>query len=154
MADKNVFLPPRPVMRAVWSLHRGIYRISRGRLGLKRPQPGREGALRLTTTGRRSGQPRSVIVAYFEDGPDQVTLAMNGWGAGEPAWWLNLLAEPDATTEVDGRERPVRARAATPGAEHDRLWQRWRDLDPKLDAYAARRPTPTTVVILEPRQRG
>jgi deazaflavin-dependent oxidoreductase (nitroreductase family) len=105
--------------------------------------------MRLTTTGRRSGQQRSVILAYVEDGPDLVTLAMNGWGEGEPAWWLNLRANPGARVELPDGVRAVRARAAT-GAERDRLWQRFRELDRNLDGYAALRSTETAVVVLEP----
>jgi len=48
--------------------------------------------MRLTTTGRRTGQEGSVILGYVEDGPNLVTMAMNGWADGEPAWWLNLQA--------------------------------------------------------------
>ena len=69
-------------------------------MGLWRPKRGRWGTARLTTTGRRTGQQRSVIVGYFEDGPNLVTLAMNGWADGEPAWWLNLQAHPDATVDL------------------------------------------------------
>jgi deazaflavin-dependent oxidoreductase (nitroreductase family) len=107
--------------------------------------------LRLTTRGRRSGEPRSVIIGYFEDGPNLVSLAMNGWGAAEPAWWLNLQAHPEAVVELArGIRREVRGRAAV-GGERERLWQRWRELDRNLDGYAARRPQETAVVALEPR---
>lgn len=105
--------------------------------------------MRLTTIGRRSGRERSVILGYFEDGPNLVTLAMNGWAAGEPAWWLNLQARPDAHVDLADDRRAVRGRAAE-GAERARLWSRWRELDKNLDAYAARRPGQTAVVILEP----
>jgi deazaflavin-dependent oxidoreductase (nitroreductase family) len=106
--------------------------------------------LQLTTTGRRSGEPRSVIVGYYEDGPNLVSMAMNGWGAAEPAWWLNLQADPQAVVELPGGiRREVRARAAV-GAERERLWQRWRELDRNLDGYAVRRPRETAVVVLEP----
>ena len=47
-------------------------------------RPGKWGASRLTTTGRRSGEPRSVIIGYFEDGPNLISMAMNGWGASPP----------------------------------------------------------------------
>jgi deazaflavin-dependent oxidoreductase (nitroreductase family) len=107
--------------------------------------------LRLTTTGRRSGEPRSVILGYYEDGPNLVTMAMNGWGAAEPAWWLNVQAEPQAVVDLKGGiRREVLARAAV-GEERERLWQRWREIDQKLDGFAARRPRETAVVILEPR---
>lgn len=146
---KTPWLPPRWVVRAAWSVHRGLYRVTGGRVGLWRPRPNDWGALRLTTTGRRTGQPRSVIIGYFEDGPNLVSLAMNGWGAAEPAWWLNLQAHPDATAELAGGKRLVRGRAAT-GDERSRLWDRWRAIDKGLDGYAARRPSPTAVVVLEP----
>jgi F420H(2)-dependent quinone reductase len=64
------------------------------------PAPQPLGTLRLTTIGR-TGRHRSVILGYIEDGPNLVTMAMNGWGEAEPAWWLNLQANLDAT--VDGR---------------------------------------------------
>jgi deazaflavin-dependent oxidoreductase (nitroreductase family) len=90
-----------------------------------------------------------VIVGYFEDGPNLVTLAMNGWGDGEPAWWLNLQAHPEVRADRVGGSRIVRARAAT-GQERERLWDRWRQIDKDLDAYATRRSMETAVVILEP----
>src|SRR4051812_5291051 len=90
--------PPRFLVRTFWLLHRAAYRFSGGRFGLSRPEAGaRFGMMRLATLGRRSGQPRIAIVGYYEDGPNLVTVAMNGWAASEPAWWLNLQANPDTT---------------------------------------------------------
>ena len=143
-------LPPKWFMRAFWFTHRRVYRLTRGHVGLWRPKGDRWGALRLTVVGRRTGRERSVIVGYFEDGPNLVTMAMNGWNPGEPAWWLNLQANPDATADLPRGSRLVRGRAAQ-GEECDRLWQRWREIDKGLDAYAARRPEETAVVVLEPR---
>jgi deazaflavin-dependent oxidoreductase (nitroreductase family) len=148
--ERGARLPPRWFIRLFWSTHRAVYRITGGRLGLWRPKEGRWGTLRLTTTGRRTGRPRSVIVGYFQDGPNLVTLAMNGWADPEPAWWLNLQTQPEATVELVGETHAVRARAAQ-GAERSRLWARWSEIDRQLDAYAARRSAPTAVVILEPR---
>jgi deazaflavin-dependent oxidoreductase (nitroreductase family) len=105
--------------------------------------------MRLTTTGRRTGQERSVILGYYEDGPNLVTMAMNGWADDEPAWWLNLQAHPVAGVDLRGGRRPVRGRAAH-GAERSRLWDRWRQYDANLDAFAERRSGETAVVILEP----
>jgi F420H(2)-dependent quinone reductase len=115
------------------------------------PRPGKWGALRLTTIGRRSGEPRMVIVGYYEDGSNLVTMAMNGWGTAEPAWWLNMQARPEAVVELaGGKRREVIGRAAI-GEERDRLWQRWREIDKNLDGLAARRPQETAVIVLEPR---
>lgn len=144
-------LPPRWFVRLFWSAHRRVYRWTGGRLGLWREKPGKWGALRLNTVGRRSGAERSVLVGYFEDGPNYVTMAMNGWGPGEPAWWLNLQAHPDVTIDLPGGDtRPVTGHAAT-GDERDRLWARWQEIDRHLDEYAARRGQETAVVVLEPR---
>jgi F420H(2)-dependent quinone reductase len=143
-------LPPRWFVRLAWSVHRALYRVTGGRVGLWPARANRWGALRLTTTGRRSGRERSVIIAYLEDGPNLIAIAMNGWADGEPAWWLNLQAHPDATVDLAHGRRTVRARAAE-GDERSRLWARWRELNTKLDGYAALRSSATAVVILAPR---
>lgn len=91
-----------------------------------------------------------MILGYFEDGPNLVTMAMNGWADGEPAWWLNLQAHPEARVQVKGGSRSVVAHAAV-GPERDRLWDRWRAIDKNLDGYARRRSTETAVVVLEPK---
>ncbi|MFW2334126.1 nitroreductase/quinone reductase family protein [Ilumatobacter sp.] len=145
------FLPPRWFIRAAWKTHKALYRWSGGRFGLRTPRPDRYGLAYLTTVGRRSGVDRSVMIGYFEDGDGIVTMAMNGWGAPEPAWWLNLQAQPEATLDLAGGTTvPVVGRRAE-GEERDRLWERWRELDDGLDGYAARRPTETAVVVLDPR---
>lgn len=146
-------LPPAWFKHAFWRVHRWLNRLSGGRF-LWTPASRRGwGALRLTTTGRRSGRPRTVIIGYIEDGPNLVTMAMNGWDEGLPAWWLNLEANPDATVRLAHQPtRPVRARVAI-GDEHDRLWKRWAAIDEGLDAYARSRRTPAPpVVLLEPRE--
>lgn len=107
------------------------------------------GMMRLTTIGKRSGKERSAILGYFEDGPNLVTLAMNGWADPEPAWWLNLEAEPKAIVETTSGRQAITGRAAD-GEERERLWDRWRHFNPKLDDYAALRSRDTAVVVLEP----
>ncbi len=146
---KEARLPPRWFIRFAWSVHRGLYRITGGRFGLRRATENRWGMMHVTTTGRRSGLERAVILGYFDDGPNLVTMAMNGWGEGEPAWWLNLQANPEATVRLAGETRKVTARAAA-GEERSQLWDRWRHFDKDLDQFAARRPGETAVVILEP----
>jgi len=143
-------LPPRWFIRFFWTAQRGVYAITRGRLGLRRATAGQWGMMRLRTVGRRTGEERVAILGYFEDGADLVTMAMNGWAAPEPAWWLNLQAHPDATVDLPGASRAVRGRAADPG-ERPRLWARWAEYDKGLDAFAARRSRETAVVILSPR---
>ena len=144
-------IPPRWFVRLAWYTHRALYRVTGGRIGLWRARFNRWGTLRLTTIGRRTQQERSVILGYLEDGPNLVTMAMNGWADGEPAWWLNLQAHPNARVDLADGPRLVKARAAA-GAERSRLWAMWRDVEPKLDGYAALRSSETAVVILEPRR--
>jgi deazaflavin-dependent oxidoreductase (nitroreductase family) len=144
------YLPPRWFVRSAWVVHKALARWSGGRLGLGPPQDAKWGTLRLNTIGRKSGEPRQVLLGYYEDGPNLVTLAMNGWAAPEPAWWLNLQAHPDATVELSNGVRPMRARAAV-GEERERLWAGMREHQSNLDDYAAMRPTETAVVVLEPR---
>ena len=149
--ERTATIPPRLVVRIAWVLHRALYRFSGGRIGLRPPKPGAKfGMMRLVTLGRRSGQPRVAIVGYFEDGPNLVTLAMNGWADAEPAWWLNLQAQPDTVVELKDGRRAVRGRAAE-GEERDRLWARWGEFSENYDAWAAMRSRQTAVVILEPR---
>lgn len=147
-------LPPRWFVRAAWVLHRACYRVTGGRFGLWRPEAGgRFGTLRLKSVGRRSGEPRVAIVGYYEDGPNLVTLAMNGWAESQPAWWLNLQTQPETTVDLADGWRAVRARAAK-GEERERLWAKLRDYrgwGDDIDAVAAQRSTETAVVVLEPR---
>jgi F420H(2)-dependent quinone reductase len=146
--------PPRFLIRTFWAVHRGAYRLTGGRFGLKQPEAGeRFGFMRLHTVGRRSGKARMAIIGYYEDGPNLVTLAMNGWGQAEPAWWLNLQAAPEATVQLVDGPRAVRARVAS-SAERERLWPKFADYPgwgDNLEALAANRSEQTAIVVLEPR---
>lgn len=144
---------PRFMLRTFWAVHRFLHRITGGRFGLQRPEAGKRfGMLRVESVGRRTGKRRAAMIGYYEDGPNIVTMAMNGWGQADPAWWLNLRAAPETTvTLADGR-RQVRARVAT-GAERDRLWanfQKYPGWGENVDGLAALRARETTVIVLEP----
>lgn len=109
--------------------------------------------MRLRTVGRRTGRERIAILAYFQDGQNLVTMAMNGWADPEPAWWLNLLARPDVEVDLKDGTHPVHARAAV-GEERARLWallDEYNGWGASIDAYARRRSRQTSVVVLEPR---
>jgi deazaflavin-dependent oxidoreductase (nitroreductase family) len=147
--EPKPFLPPRWFVRAAWVIHRAIHRVTGGRMGLWAVKPGKWGTMRLTTVGRHSGKERNAILGYYEDGPNLITLAMNGWAKPEPAWWLNLQARPDATVLLSDGQRNVRAHAAA-GPERDRLWARWSEFGDDYEAYGQLRPE-TAVVVLEPR---
>ena len=132
-----------------------MFRVTGGRMGLQRPERGDKfGMLRIHTTGRRTGKERITMLGYFEDGHNLVTLAMNGWGESEPAWWLNLQTDATATVELPDGPRAVRARAAK-GAERDRLWATFADYPgwgADIGALASHRPTETAVVVFEPQE--
>jgi deazaflavin-dependent oxidoreductase (nitroreductase family) len=151
--EKAPWLPPRWFIRLFWAGHRAVYRITGGRIGLRRPKGKTYGMMRLHTIGRRSGAERIAIVGYYEDGPNLVTMAMNGWGDPEPAWWLNLQANPDVTIELPDGPRAVHGYAAT-GEERRRLWAKWAEIDDGLDGWAALRSRETAVVVFEPRSRA
>jgi F420H(2)-dependent quinone reductase len=143
-------LPPSWFIHVAWRVHRALYKLSGGRFLWTTSNKRGWGALRLTTIGRKSGQERSVIVGYLEDGPNLVVLAMNGWDEGHPAWWLNLKAHPEAVVRQSGEDpRPVRA-VEVVGEERNRLWKLWAAVNPDLDGYAVRRSHETPVVVLEP----
>lgn len=142
--------PPSWFVHTAWRVHRVLYRLSGGRFLWTTSNKRGWGALHLTTTGRKTGRERSVILGYIEDGPNLVLLAMNGWDEGHPAWWLNLESRPEAVVRLAGRDpRPVRARVAA-GPERERLWRRWASIDPDLDGHAGQRSTETHVILLEP----
>jgi deazaflavin-dependent oxidoreductase (nitroreductase family) len=144
--EKRPSLPPNWFIRMAWAVHRAIIRWTGGRRGLWRATPEKWGTFRLRTVGRTSGKERIAVLGYKEDGANLVTVAMNGWMEGHPAWWLNLQAQPDATIELKGETRKVHARAAE-GQERERLW----GLFPDSPAFVAHRKTETPIIVLEPR---
>ena len=147
-------MPPRWVIKSIWALHRAAYSLTGGKFGLRTPTSERWGMLRLTSVGRRTGQRRVAILGYLEDGANLITPAMNGWADPEPAWWLNLQANPDGTVELPGERREVTARIAT-AEERPRLWSMLSGLGTAAytDANAALRSRETAIVVLEPRLR-
>ena len=80
---------------------------------LSGPMAGRT-VLLLTTTGARSGQPRTAVLGYGRAGDKYVVIASNNGAPSHPAWYLNLLASPVATVEVGPEEFEVRASTARP----------------------------------------
>jgi deazaflavin-dependent oxidoreductase (nitroreductase family) len=128
---------------------RFVARLTGGRLIALGTVP----ALLLTTTGRRSGQPRTVPLQYIPDGDSFLVIGSNWGGPRHPAWALNLLAEPAATVVHKGERFPVRATVLA-GAERERAWQlslrQWpayqqyteRAGDRQLHLFRLRRPPP------------
>jgi F420H(2)-dependent quinone reductase len=123
------------------------YRLSGGRVAGHIPS-GAPICL-LTTTGRRSGRPRTVPLVYLLDGDDLVVVASRGGMGSHPAWYLNLVADPGATVQVGASTARVRARDATE-AERGRLWPTLTAAYPHFDAYQLRTSRRIPVVVLSP----
>ena len=104
----------------------------------------------LTTTGRKSGEPRKFALIYDSRGDDLVVVASKGGAPDHPGWYENLLAHPDASVQVRGERFDVRARTAE-GAERDELWRLMNRSWPNYDTYATRTDREIPVVVLERR---
>jgi F420H(2)-dependent quinone reductase len=135
------------MLRWTGKLNIPLYRLSGGRIGGKiAGSP----VLLLTATGRKSGQPRTAPVLYLADGERQVVIGSNAGHKNEPAWSLNLKANPDAEVEIGRSKRPVRARVAE-GEERAELWRKVNEQYSGFDDYAARTDRDIAVFVLEPR---
>ncbi|WP_320065297.1 nitroreductase family deazaflavin-dependent oxidoreductase [Micromonospora sp. RTGN7] len=106
------------VARLLVPADRLVGRLTRGRVVALGLIP----SLVITTTGRRSGVPRSNPLLYVPDGDGYVVIGSNWGQQQQPGWALNLLTRPEAEIDVKGRRLPVRAEVAI-GVERDRLWE-------------------------------
>lgn len=140
---------PRWLLRTGWAFHRGVHAATGGRIGTLTPSPNRVGTLFLLATGRRSGAQRRTGLFYVDDGPNFVVVASNAGADTDPAWWRNLQAHPEATVELRGVRRRVRARRATP-EEEARSWPRLVAGHPPFAQYRRATTRPLPVVVLEP----
>ena len=120
MNPRTAVLIDRTVGPLVYRLHRWMYRMTGGLLG----QSSSVGPmLLLTTTGRRSGQARTVPLLYMEDGGRFVVVGSNGGRPQPPAWLLNLTANPRADVQVGRLRHRVQAEILHGAARGD-LWTR------------------------------
>jgi deazaflavin-dependent oxidoreductase (nitroreductase family) len=103
----------------------------------------------LTTTGRRTGEARTVPLLYVSDGERIVLVASNWGGRCHPAWALNLDAGPEARVTIDGVERAYTARRAT-REERSRYWAEAVRFWPGYDDYRARAGREIRVFVLDP----
>jgi deazaflavin-dependent oxidoreductase (nitroreductase family) len=107
--------------------------------------------LLLTTTGRVSGEPRTMPLIHRSDGDRYVVVASKGGWPEHPGWYQNLVANPSATIEVRDREIPVTASTAE-GEERARLWASMTEVWPAYDDYQAKTDREIPVVVLTPTQ--
>ena len=124
-----------------------IYKLTRGRIG---GRVGRAPVLLITTTGRKSGKPRTAPILYMADGDRLVVIGSNAGNDSAPAWALNLLAGPDAEVNVKGDVRTVHARVAE-GTERDDLWRRMNEVYGGFDDYRAKTARDIRLFVLERR---
>ena len=134
-------------LRWTGKLNTPLYRLSGGRIGGK---VGRAPVLLLTTTGRKSGQPRTAPIVYLADGNNVILINTNAGNAKIPAWSLNLEANPEAEVEVGRKRKPVRARIAE-GEERADLWRKHVEQFEGFDSYKQKLDREPAVWVLEPR---
>jgi deazaflavin-dependent oxidoreductase (nitroreductase family) len=106
----------------------------------------------LTTTGARTGEPRISIVTWTREGDTYVIAATKGGAPTHPAWYHNLVANPDATFEAEGATIPVRATVAE-GAERQRLWDEHAKEHPEFAGYPDKTDRVIPVIVLERRDQ-
>ena len=133
--------------RAVTGLHRKIFDLSKGRvLGRALGMP----VVKLTTTGRKSGQPRhTMLTTPVNDDNRVILVASDGGSDRHPLWYLNLKQQPKVTITMNGRQRDMVARTAN-ADEKAELWPRIVTVNPGYRGYQAKTDRDIPVVILEP----
>jgi deazaflavin-dependent oxidoreductase (nitroreductase family) len=144
-------MPTDLQLKAMNAVHRVVLRVSAGRLGWR---AGGMPVLELTTTGRRSGRPRRVMLTSpVREGGATVIVASRGGDDRHPAWFCNLRDRPDVQVAVaGGPRRPMRARVAT-RQERAALWPRVTAAHPRYAGYQARTRREIPLVLLEPADR-
>ena len=140
--------------RLAWKLgsgaHAGVYRATGGKLF---GRMGKSPILLLNTVGRKSGKKRTSPLLYAMDGEDFVIIASKGGASAHPAWYLNLMANPEATVEIEDREVRVKAEEAD-SEEKSRLWQKMVEMYPAYDAYQEKTEREIPLLVLHPVERG
>lgn len=142
--------PTNLFFRLLGGVHRRVYLLSGGRLG---GRIANMPVLLLTTTGRKTGRPRTQPLTYTNAGDGYAVIASKGGAAQHPLWYLNLRAHPLAKVTVGRETRKVKARDAE-GEEREEFWHALSDLYPGYDRYAARTSRRIPVVVLEPVSAG
>lgn len=134
------------VARVATAAHKVLYRRSGGRIGGK---IGKTQMLLLTTTGRKSGQPRTTPLNHVTDGDRVILIASYGGDDRAPQWYQNLVANPEVTVLIGTETRRMRAATATP-EEKPRLWSLMTAGYPGYDGYQRKTERDIPVVVLSP----
>ena len=135
-------------LKTMNALHRAVLTISFGHLGWR---AGGMPVVALTTTGRKSGQPRTVMLTSpIQEGDTIVVVASRGGDDYHPAWYLNLLDHPDVDVAVAGKpKQAMQARVATPD-ERAALWPRLTAEYKGYANYQTKTDREIPLVMLEP----
>jgi deazaflavin-dependent oxidoreductase (nitroreductase family) len=140
-------MPSDLALKAMNTVHRFLLKVSGGRLGwdaAKMP------VLELTTTGRKSSDPHSVLLTSpLQEGPTIVIVASRGGDDRHPAWFLNLGKNPEVEVTMKGQSRRMRARVATP-EERARLWPLVIATHQNYRIYQTKTDREIPLVLLEP----
>ena len=130
------------------TVHGGLYRLSGGRIG---SHVAGLPVLLLTTTGRQSGKRRTVPLGYYDDdGHALVVVGSKGGAPQHPAWYVNLLADPEVEVQVGREHTPMRARRASTD-EAERLWPLILARAPGYAKYRAKTTREIPLVLLSVR---
>ena len=127
-------------------LHTAAYRASHGKIG---GRYGRAPVALVESVGRKSGKRRTHPLLATEDGDNIVVVASKGGVDKHPAWYHNLMANPETTVNWYGDVRRVRARETT-GEERERLWMQMTEVYPTYEDYQRRTDRQIPVIVLEP----
>jgi deazaflavin-dependent oxidoreductase (nitroreductase family) len=138
--------PAKLALKLGTGVHSGVYRATKGKLF---GRMGKSPILLLNTVGRKSGKKRTTPLLYVMDGEDFVLIASKGGAPTHPAWYLNLMANPDVTVEVGDREVRVRAEEVG-GEEKTRLWQKMVEMYPTYDDYQTKTQREIPLLVLRP----
>jgi deazaflavin-dependent oxidoreductase (nitroreductase family) len=140
-------MPVNPnLIKMMSAMHLFWYRLTGGAIGgsfAGRP------ILLLTTTGRKTGQPRTTPLQYLEDGENMILAASNGGNPRHPVWWLNLERNPGAEVQVRNDRKPVTAEKAE-GEERGRLWKLLVEMYSGYEDYQKTTQREIPVVVLRP----
>jgi F420H(2)-dependent quinone reductase len=137
-----------PLLRRLMGGHAAVYRATNGVIGHR--FPGSPAVLLLDHVGAKSGKRRTSPLVYAIDGENVILVASKGGYPKNPAWFHNLMANPDTRIQIGSSHRDVHARVAEP-AERERLWPKVVDVYGGYEDYQRRTDREIPLVILEPR---